>query len=401
MADVKPFRALRPLPSLAKEVISPPYDVLSDLECRQLAQSKHHFIHVTRAEVDLPTSVDPHSDHTYAKARENLDAFKHDGILQLDPNPTYYFYGQTMGSHRQIGILAAVSVDEYERGVIAKHEWTRPDKEDDRTRHMDILDAQVGLVFLTHHPHDELERLTQTHTQQAPEWCAETEDGVIHEFWPAPLSAVTAIQTAFKSINKTYIADGHHRSAAAARIHRQRQTPQSAYFLAGLFPANALVVMAYNRIVEDLNGHSPEEFLNKISTHFSITENTGDTPSQHHDIRMYLSGVWYQLTPRANIIDSSDPVASLDAALLQDALLQPILGIENPRKSTRIRFIGGIHGPKTLEDTVNQSGGVAFHLYPTSMDQLFKVADAGKVMPPKSTWFEPKLREGVVVRLLD
>lgn len=401
MVDVRPFRALRPLPSMAKAIISPPYDVLSDTECRRLSQSKHHFIHVTRAEVDLPTSIDPHSDQTYDCARKNLDAFRNDGVLQLDPNPTYYFYGQTMGSHRQVGILAAVSVDEYEKGIIAKHEWTRPDKEDDRTRHMDILDAQVGLVFLAHRAHGVLETLTKTYTQQAPDWRAETEDGVIHEFWSAPASAVASIQTAFESIDKTYIADGHHRSAAAARIHRQRQTPASAYFLAGLFPANALVVMAYNRIVADLNGRTIQQFLADIAKHFDVDVTSDDTPQDHNDIRMYLDGTWYQLTPHDTIVDKLDPVASLDAALLQDHLLKPILGIEDPRRSTRIRFIGGIHGPQALKNSVDQSGGVAFHLYPTSMDQLFEVADANKVMPPKSTWFEPKLREGVVIRLLD
>lgn len=399
MADVRPFAALRPRDDLAARVISPPYDVLTEEEARALAVDPVRFVRVTRSEVDLPRGADPHGDAAYAKARENLDALVAQGALVADEEPTFYLYGQVMGEHRQVGVLAACSVDEYDRGLIKKHEYTRPDKEDDRTRHMEILDAQVGLVFLAHRAHDALREIVAHVTASDPAWRVTTEDGVEHALWPAPLDVVEPIRRAFADLDALYVADGHHRSAAASRVHAARGNEASAWFLAGLFPDDALQVLAYNRVVDDLAGHTPASFLDAVRARFEVTPGT-DTPAERGTYSMYLEGSWHTLIPREGVVDLEDPVARLDAAVLQDHLLGPILGIDDPRRSERIRFVGGIRGPAALQQAVDAGAAVAFHLFPTGLDQLFAVADADRVMPPKSTWFEPKLREGVVVRSL-
>ena len=400
MADVRPFRALRPRNDLARAVIAPPYDVLTEAEARAIAEDRTSFVRVTRAEVDLAPGSDPHGDACYAKARENLDAFIAEGTLVQDAAPTYYFYGQTMGAHRQVGILAAAAVAEYDAGTIKKHEYTRPDKEDDRTHHMEILDSQVGLVFLTYRATDALRALTAEVTAHAPEWTVQTEDGVEHTLWTTPPELVAAVQAAFEAVDVTYIADGHHRSAAASRVHANRQNDCSSHFLAGLFPDDSLFVMAYNRVVHDLAGLTREAFLAALNEVFEITPTDEAVPSRRGCFTMYLDGAWSRLTPRAGVVDASDPVASLDVSVLQDRVLGPLLDITDPRRSTRITFVGGIRGHEALSKAVDDGAAVAFHLYPTGLDQLFAVADAGEVMPPKSTWFEPKLREGVVVRPL-
>ncbi len=401
MADVRPFRALRPRDDLAHQIIAPPYDVLSEAEARALAENRQSFVRITRSEVDLAEGADPHSTEAYQKARENLDAFEQQGLLVQDEAPTYYLYGQKMGSHEQVGVLAAASVVEYDSGAIAKHEFTRPDKEDDRTQHMDVLDAQVGLVFLAYRSTPRLSALLDELTAGAPAWVVTTEDGVRHSLWRTPEARVEELRQAFKEVPRLYIADGHHRSAAASRIHRRRGQGPSAHFLAGLYPADRLQVLAYNRVVEDLNGHTPESFLDAVRVAFDVAPTADDTPvpAAHGEVTMLLDGQWYRLHARA-AIRSPDPVSGLDVSLLQDHVLKPLLGIEDPRTSQRIRFIGGIHGVHGLEKAVHEGAAVAFHLFPTSLDQLFAVADAGRVMPPKSTWFEPKLREGVVVRKL-
>lgn len=399
MADVRPFRAVRPADALARHVIAPPYDVLTEDEARALAEERRHFVRVTRPEVDLPRGTDPHSDQAYAKARQTLDAFLADGVLVQDDVPTYYFYGQVMGEHRQVGVLAAASVDEYDRGLIKKHEYTRPDKEDDRTHHMEVLDAQVGLVFLTYRAHAGLEALTAEVTAAAPAWRVVTEDGVEHALWPAPADRVPAIRAAFEELGALYIADGHHRSAAASRVHASRGHDATAHFLAGLFPDDALCVMAYNRVVHDLNGMDAAAFLDAVGEHFVVTPTDEPAPTERGTFRMYMDGVWHALAPRPGVVPD-DPVGSLDVSVLQDRVLGPLLGIDDPRRSTRIDFVGGIRGPAALERAVDGGAAVAFHLYPTGLDQLFAVADAGEVMPPKSTWFEPKLREGVVSKVL-
>ncbi|MBN2800105.1 MAG: DUF1015 domain-containing protein [Deltaproteobacteria bacterium] len=400
MARVLPFRALRPRDELAERVIAPPYDVLTDAEARAEAEDAHSFVHVTRPEVDCAAGVDPHSPAAWGKARENLDAMIAEEVLMRDDAPTYYFYGQKMGAHEQVGILAGASVDEYDRGLIKKHEFTRPDKEDDRTRHMEVLEAQVGLVFLTFRPNADLQVITEQIVETAPAWKVTTPDGVVHALWPAPLELVEPITRAFEQVDTLYVADGHHRSAAASRYHAKVGDALSSTFLAGLFPADHLYVMAYNRVVHDLNGLSDEAFLAAVDEHFERRPSPTAEPDERGKITMFFQDRWWSLRAREGVVDEGDPVGRLDVAVLQRLVLGPVLGIDDPRRSQRISFVGGIRGAAALESEVRAGGAVAFHLFPTGLDQLFDVADAGEVMPPKSTWFEPKLREGVAVKLL-
>ncbi|MBW1880116.1 MAG: DUF1015 domain-containing protein [Deltaproteobacteria bacterium] len=401
MADVRPFPALRPRDDLAGDVIAPPYDVLTEAEARDLAKNKRSFVQVTRPEATMRKGTDPHSDAAYQRARKNLDALVETGALQQDEAPTYYFYGQRMGQHHQVGVIAAASVEEYDRGQIRKHEHTRPDKEDDRTHHMEVLDVQVGLVFLTYRATNTLRALTAKVTALEPAWRVTTEDEVEHTLWPAPPDMIDRIRAGFARAETLYIADGHHRSAAASRVHANRQDEQSATFLAGLYPDDQLQVLAYNRVVKDLHGHEPEAFLDLVQTFFTVLPHSEPQPPERGSFTMYFQGDWHLLSPRPGLFDEADPVARLDVSVLQDHLLAPILGIEDPRTSDRIAFVGGLRGHQALRRAVDEEGAaVAFHLYPTGLDQLFEVADAGLVMPPKSTWFEPKLREGVAIRSL-
>jgi uncharacterized protein (DUF1015 family) len=400
MADVRPFRALRPRDDLAADVIAPPYDVLTEAEARAIAANRKSFVRITRSEVDLPEGSDAHSDVAYRKARENLDLFRKEGWMFQDEAETYYIYTQRMGDHRQAGIIAACSVPEYDDGRIRKHEFTRPDKEDDRTHHMEVLDAQVGLVFLAFRSTPDLRALVARVLEATPAWNVTTDDGVEHALYPVDLSLVDAFQAAFGALPTIYIADGHHRSAAASRVYANRKDEASKYFIAGLFPAEDLQVMAYNRVVRTLNGLTVDEFLARVGEKFTIEPSAGAKPSRRGECTMYLEGRWHRLVPKAGVVDQRDPVKRLDASWLQDHLLGPILGIDDPRRSKGIDFVGGIRGPEALESAVNAGAAVAFHMFPTGMDQLFAVADNGDVMPPKSTWFEPKLREGVAIRLL-
>jgi len=397
MADVRPFRALRPRDDLAEQVIAPPYDVLSEDEARAIAEERRSFVRITRSEVDLPRGADAHSDAAYAKARENLLEFIDQGWLHRDDQPSYYLYGQTMGDHRQVGVLAAASVEEYDEGRIARHEFTRPDKEDDRTHHMDVIDAQVGLVFLTYRNIPALAFQLKILANREPAWKVTTPDGVEHALWVVEPDWTERMREAFAEVPKLYIADGHHRSAAASRIHAARGDDASAYFLAGLFPHDSLLVMAYNRVVHDLNGRSAADLLAAIGERFEVQADGPDAPAERGRFAMWLDGTWYSLLPK-EVPD--DPVGRLDVSVLQEQLLGPLLGIDDPRRSERITFVGGIHGSQRVQEEAAAHGGVGFVLYPTALDELFAVADAGEVMPPKSTWFEPKLREGVVVREL-
>ncbi len=400
MVDVQPFSGIRPRDDIAHQVIAPPYDVLTLEEAQALAKNEKSFVHITRSEVDLPAGTDAHSEAAYLKARDNLDQMLSDGTLMQDDEPTYYFYGQKMGEHRQVGIIAACSVAEYDKNIIKKHEYTRPDKEDDRTEHMDIINRQVGLVFLAYRAHRGLRALTKTITSEEPCWSVTTEDGVEHTLWKTPPGRVQDVRRAFDELPALYIADGHHRSAAASRVHARRMDDRSAYFLAGLFPDDELQVLAYNRVVHDLNGLDRDAFMAAVDERFHRSQGV-PVPAHVRDISMYIGGEWWTIRPRAGQVVEQDPVAALDVSALQDLLLAPVLGIDNPRTSTRIDFVGGIRGPDALVDAVdNQGKAVAFHMYPTPLEQLFLVADKDKVMPPKSTWFEPKLREGVVIRSL-
>ncbi len=400
MSDVRPFRALRPRDDLAGEIIAPPYDVLTEEEARALAVNRKSFVRVTRSEVDLPAGTDAHSDVAYRKAKENLDRFVRDGWLQLDDDETFYLYAQTMGDHHQVCVLGGASVAEYDDGRIAKHEFTRPDKEDDRTHHMDVLDAQVGLVFLAYVPTPALKTLMDEGQKQPAAWRVRTEDGVVHELRPQPASTAARWRAAFAEVPRLYVCDGHHRSAAASRIHKQRASDLSAHFLVGMFPADHLKILAYNRVVKDLDGHTSEALLSAIrGIGWTVTPGGPPAPAARGSISMYLAGSWYTLAPAA-AHRSDDPVKGLDVSVLQDRVLGPLLGIDDPRRSKRVDFVGGIRGTEALTAAVDAKGGVAFSLVATSIEQLFAVADAGDVMPPKSTWFEPKLREGVVIRLL-
>jgi uncharacterized protein (DUF1015 family) len=399
MAEVTPFRALRPRDDLAGDVIAPPYDVLTDDEARTIARNRRSFVRVTRSEVDLPSGTDAHSELAYRTARANLDSFVRESILVQDAEPTYYLYHQVMGNHRQTGIIAGASVAEYDDGRIAKHEFTRPDKEDDRTHHMDVLDAQVGLVFLAFRPTARLRALVERATAAPPAWSVTTDDGVQHVLWPAPAPLVPEFRAAFAEVPRLYVCDGHHRSAAASRIHAQRKDAASAHFLAGLFPSDELQVLPYNRVVQDTRGLGADELFRRLEGRFSVHPGGPPAPMERGSVSVYLEGRWTTIRARPEL-RTGDPVKDLDVSVLQDHVLGPILGIDDPRRSQRISFVGGIRGPQALVEQVDAQGGIAFSMYPTSLEELFAVADAGQVMPPKSTWFEPKLREGVAIRSL-
>ena len=401
MSEIRPFCGLRPKDELAARIIAPPYDVLSESEARQIAgPNEMSFLHVTRPEVDLPEGSDAHGAQAHAKARENLDAFESTGWMQQDETPCFYLYRQTWRGRTQTGLMAACSVQEYDDGLIKKHELTRPDKEQDRVDNMSALDAQPGLVFLAYRDDSEAVRAAISRASAAsPAWTVTTEDDVEHSLTVID-DAVTveALVAAFAQVPALYVADGHHRSAAASRVCAARQgAGTSGRFLAGLFPDSELEVLAYNRVVKDLNGRNPDAFLAAVSEHFEITQGVDPMPSERGRFTMYLAGRWIGLVPKEGVVPN-DPVGCLDVAVLQDRILGPLLGIENPRTDTRIAFVGGIRGHKALEGRVNRGEAeVAFHMYPTGMDQLFAVADADMLMPPKSTWFEPKLRGGVVL----
>lgn len=410
MADVRPFRALRPRPDLAAKVASPPYDVLSSEEARVMAAGNpYSFLHISKPEIDLPDGVDLYSDEVYAKARENFDRFQAEGILFREALPAFYLYEQRMGEHVQVGLVAGASVVEYENDRIRKHELTRRDKEDDRTRHIEALDTQAGPVFLTYVAKPEIDSEVTRLKASPPVYDFVAPDGIRHTVWVvARAEDVEAVKTAFASIERLYVADGHHRSAAATRICRARRaanphhTGNEPYnhFLAVIFPHNQMQIMAYNRLVKDLAGLSKDEFLAKLDAHFEVAPSVKAPPRVVHDFGMFLDGAWYRLTARPGSFPPDDPVASLDVSILQHNLLGPILGIHDPRTDKRIDFVGGIRGMEELERRVNAGMAVAFAFHPTTVEQLMAVADRGMMMPPKSTWFEPKLRSGLIVRPL-
>lgn len=402
MSEIRPFRGVRPLDEMAARIIAPPYDVLSEDEARAIAgPNPSSFLHVTRPEVDLPQGSDAHAPAAHAKARENLDSFVGQGWMIQDDSPCFYLYKQTWNGRTQTGLMAACSVAEYDNGQIKRHELTRPDKEQDRVENMDALDAQPGLVFLAYRDTSALVReAIKLAGALRPAWTVTTDDGVEHSLTVVDVPhLVDSLKEAFASVDALYIADGHHRSAAASRVNAARSgSGNSGWFLAGLFPDSELEVLAYNRVVRDLNGHTPAEFMKKLSEHFVVTPASTARPTRRGTWTMYLSGQWFELNARQGVVPEDDPVGCLDVAVLQDRVLGPLLGIENPRTDQRIAFVGGIRGHKALSKRVDRGDAmVAFHLYPTGMDQLFDVADADKLMPPKSTWFEPKLRGGVVL----
>ncbi len=414
MALVKPFRGLRPNPELVDAVAAPPYDVLNSAEARELATGNpHSFLHVNKPEIDLDPDVNVYDEKVYQKGADNLRKMIADGTVRQDDSECFYVYKQIMGAHSQVGLVANASVAEYENDKIKKHEFTRPEKEDDRVKHIDYQNAQVGPVFLTYRASEAIDALTNQVMGNAPVYDLES-DGVRHTLWVVDDAAVIAeLENEFAKIDALYVADGHHRSAAAMRIKQMREKANAGhtgeepynYFLTVIFPDNQMQILDYNRVVKDLNGHSKEAFLAAVSEKFEISpaaDLNAAKPAQTHQFGMYLDGSWHQLTAKPAGYDDNDPVKRLDVSILQENLLSPLLGIENPRKDKRIDFVGGIRGLGELEKRVNSGEwAVAFAMYPTSITELIDIADAGEVMPPKSTWFEPKLKTGLVVHLLD
>jgi uncharacterized protein (DUF1015 family) len=413
MTLIRPFTGLRPAAGRAPDVIAPPYDVLNSDEARARAAGKPwSFLHISKAEIDLPAGTDPYDASVYAKARENFDHMLAQAVLVRDAAPVYYLYRLVMGAHTQIGLVAAASVPAYEAGRIRRHEFTRPDKEDDRVRQIDVLNAQTGPVFLTYRHTAEVDALVARVTAAAPEADVTADDGVRHSLWVVrEPQAIETLTRAFDGMERLYIADGHHRSAAAARVAATRRganpkhngTEAYNYFLAVIFPDNQMKILDYNRVVKDLNGLSAEGLRSRLDDAFAVAPATGPVkPGRAGEFGMYLGGQWYQLRIRPERVPTQDPVRRLDVSLLQDNLLAPVLGIGDPRRDKRIDFVGGIRGLAELERRVNSGEmAVAFSMHATSLADLMAVADAGEVMPPKSTWFEPKLADGLVSHVLD
>jgi uncharacterized protein (DUF1015 family) len=415
MAELRPFRGLRPERELADKVAAPPYDVLSSEEAREMARDNpYSFLHINKPEINLEEGIDLYDTRVYLKGAENLKKFIKKGIVFQDAAPRFYVYKQVMGNHAQTGLVGCASVVEYEDDRIKKHELTRQEKEDDRVTHIDNLNAQVGPVFLTYMADPEIDRLIEKVVKSEPEYDFVSQNDIRHTLWVVDDDTmITNIQNAFKKVNPLYVADGHHRSAAAMRIKQMRQASNSNhtgreeynYFLTVVFPHNQMQILDYNRVIKDLNGFSVEEFLIHISEKFSVTKIEGNAPykpARAHEFGMYLHGQWYKIAAKPGTFDEDDPVKRLDVSILQGNLLATALGILDPRKDKRIDFVGGIRGLKELEKRVNSGQwAVAFAMFPTSIEDLMAIADAGKIMPPKSTWFEPKLKSGLVVHLLD
>lgn len=407
MSLIKPFAGLRPVAERAADVVAPPYDVLNSDEARERARGKPwSFLHISKAEIDLPEDINAYDPRVYAKSAENMQKMIAQGILMRDSSPRYYVYRLTMGEHVQTGLVCAASVKDYDSNRIRKHEFTRPAKEDDRVRQIEALNAQTGPVLLAYKSQPDMDALLQAVTNSVPLYDLKADDGIGHAFWmiedQATINKITATFDAMKAV---YIADGHHRSAAASRVAAKKgggDEAMSQYFLAVVFPHKQMKILDYNRVVTDLNGLDKDAFLEQVKKNFVCEKHNGEMrPSRCGEFGMYLDGDWYRLNINAGLIPQ-DPVKKLDVSLLADNLLQPILGINDPRTDARIDFVGGMRGLKELEKRVNSGEmAVAFAMYATSMDDLMAVADSNQVMPPKSTWFEPKLADGLVSHVLD
>lgn len=400
---IRAFQGLRPKPAHAATVASLPYDVVNTEEARELAKGNpHSFLHVVRAEIDLPEDTNPYDASVYAKAKENLQGLQTNGVIDRESEPCLYVYQQQMGDHVQRGIVAVCHIEDYENDLIKKHEKTRQAKEDDRTRLNRSLGAHPGPVFLTYEDQAAINALVNEITSKEPINRFTAPDGVGHTVWRIP--GGSEIIEAFKPVPVFYVADGHHRSASAARVGKELRdaNPNHSgeedynWFLTVLFPASELKVLPYNRLVLDLNSHSPEDFLAQIKNVCPVTESAEPNPDAVGKLSMYFQGKWYGLDLTG--LAGEDPISQLDVSKLQDYILSPILGIADPRTSDRIEFIGGIRGTKELIKRVDQGDGpVAFSMYAVTVEQLMAIADAGQIMPPKSTWFEPKLRSGLFV----
>ena len=414
MSTIKPFKGLRPIPNLAEKVAAPPYDVLNSEEARVMAaDNPHSFLHISKPEIDLPKETDIYSEEVYQQGAANLKRFIAEGTLRQDEREFYYVYRQIMGQHAQIGLVAAASVEEYQQDLIKKHELTRADKEDDRVRHVNSLNAQTGPVFLTYKAVPEIDAIISRIIKRSPENDFIAADQIRHTLWVVKDEMeISDITKAFLKLDCLYVADGHHRSAAASRVCDMRKqdnpkhTGQEEYnfFLTVLFPHNQMKIMDYNRVVKDLNGLSDEAFIQKVKDKFAVTLLGSETekPARKHEMMMYLSHHWYRLEVKPGTFNENDPVERLDVSILTNHILSPLLGIHDLRKDKRIDFVGGIRGLQELKKRVDSAEmRVAFALFPTSIQDLMAIADAGKTMPPKSTWFEPKLRSGLVIHTLD
>lgn len=401
--NIKPFHALRATPALAAKVASVPYDVVDTNEAKLLAAGNpHSFLHVSRAEIDMADSVDPYSSQVYLQGRDTMHRFINEGTLLRDPGACVYLYRQIMGPHVQRGIVACCSTADYESHVIKTHEKTRQDKEDDRTRHINTLNAQTGPIFLVYRDTPSIDRLVDQIEKTKPLFDFTATDGIQHAGWifPKPNELISA----FSAVPAAYIADGHHRAAAATRVAQERRAANPAHtgnedynwFLGVLFPSSQVQILPYNRLVKDLNGLTPDSFIKEVSAHFTVTPTNKPHPPSPGSACMYLQNSWHVLT--WTVPSNATPEERLDVTVLQTRLLAPILGIADPRTSKRIEFVGGIRGTGELEERViNRTAAVAFSMHSTTVDQMMDIADAGGIMPPKSTWFEPKLRDGLFI----
>ncbi|MBP3338152.1 MAG: DUF1015 domain-containing protein [Lachnospiraceae bacterium] len=411
MAIIKPFSCVRPKEDLAGRVAALPYDVYNRKEaCEVVSKEELSFLKIDRAETQFDDSVDTYDPKVYAKAKELLDGMINNGTFITDTDKCYYIYELTMDGRTQTGLVACASIDDYQNNVIMKHENTRADKEIDRITHVDTCDAQTGPIFLAYRANMIINQVVEKTKKNAPINDFTSDDGIKHVVWKiSDASDINAIEGAFRGINEIYIADGHHRAASAVKVGLRRREANPGYtgdeefnfFLSVLFPDEELMIMPYNRVVKDLNGNSKEEFIDKISKDFVVEKLGGDAyqPENKGEVGMYLDKEWYKLTAKEHIL-SDDPVTGLDVSLLQDNVLAPILGIGDPKTDKRIDFIGGIRGLSELERRCDFDMEIAFSMYPTSIAELFAVADANKLMPPKSTWFEPKLRSGLFIHKL-
>ena len=412
MAVIRQFKAIRPTPEMAEKVAALPYDVVNSEEAAEMViGNPYSFLHVDKAEIDLPAGTDIYSPEVYEKAKSNLEKMITDGVLVQDENHMLYVYELTIDGRSQTGIVACTSIDEYMQGIIKKHELTREDKEQDRIRHVYICNAYTVLIFLAYRTVDEISEIVDNVKKNAPVYDFTAEDGIIHRAWIIDdEETINRLVKLFKDVPNLYIADGHHRNASAAKVglKRRNENPNYTgdeefnYYLAVIFPSDQLKILDYNRVVKDLNGLSEEEFIKKLSEKFDIVETEGRAkPDKAYDFGMYMDGKWYMLTAKDEI-KSKDAVKGLDVSILQDNVLIPILGIGDIRTDKRIDFVGGIRGLGELEKRVDSGEmKVAFAMYPTSIEQLMTIADENKIMPPKSTWFEPKLRSGLFIHSLD
>ena len=412
MAIFRPFKAIRPVPERAQDVAALPYDVMNSDEAREMVKDNpYSFLHVDKAEVDLDKSVDLYDKKVYLKARENLDKLVTDGICEQDGAPCIYIYRQIMNGRSQTGLVGCTSIDDYINNVIKKHELTRADKEADRINHVDYCDANTGPIFLTYREDDFINATVEKWKNEHNPVYDFVSDGVSNTVWVIDCpEIIKAITEKFASVDYLYIADGHHRAASAVRVGKMRREQNPEYtgdeefnfFLAVLFPSNELEIMDYNRVMKDLNGYTSEEFVEKIKEVCDVEAVGTDAykPEEKHTFGMFLDGMWYKLTAKAGTYDPNDPVDRLDVSILQKNVISPIFGIDDPRTDKRIDFIGGIRGLGELERRVNNDMKIAFSMYPTTLDDLMDIADAGEIMPPKSTWFEPKLMSGLFIHKL-